>query len=151
MLNRDGVDNDAMEGQKDVEDIINTIVERPTDTTDGDDRARHGWRHRLRQVMHRIPVIATMFVAFFSTLGWTLAFGIPAICHAIAVVLFVSGRCWPGYRQAPPPHKSPLTTVCRVFVASAFNLSKPYPKDENGFYIKDGEKHHKHSHTRFLG
>lgn len=81
-----------MEGRNDVEDIINTIIEGLKDTTDNDSdhRARRGWRHMLRQVMHMIHVIVTILVAFFIV-GWTLAFGIPAICHAITVVLFVSG------------------------------------------------------------
>ncbi|XP_022851734.1 protein NRT1/ PTR FAMILY 5.5-like [Olea europaea var. sylvestris] len=78
---------------------------------------------------------------------WSIRFGIPAICTAVATLLFLSGSC--SYIK-PEPQGSPLTNVCRVFVASTFKISQQFPLDDKKLYRKDGPEHQSFSRTRVL-
>ncbi|XP_050243862.1 protein NRT1/ PTR FAMILY 5.5-like isoform X2 [Quercus robur] len=72
-------------------------------------------------------VAGSLFVVLLAIVGcialpyikpWSVRFGIPAICTVVATFLFTTGSC--SYKPSGPrPEGSPLTTVCRVFVASA--------------------------------
>ncbi|KAL0309958.1 UNVERIFIED_CONTAM: protein NRT1/ PTR FAMILY 5.5 [Sesamum radiatum] len=81
-----------------------------------------------------IPVIGAIALPYIKP--WTLRFGIPAICTAFVTFLFWSGWCT---YDKDKPKGSPLTNVCRVFVASAFKKSKPY----------DGKIYKKAEHESF--
>ncbi|KAK4396139.1 protein NRT1/ PTR FAMILY 5.5 [Sesamum angolense] len=81
-----------------------------------------------------IPVIGAIALPYIKP--WTLRFGIPAICTAFVTFLFWSGWCT---YDKDKPKGSPLTNVCRVFVASAFKKSKPY----------DGKIYKKSEHESF--
>ncbi|XP_022841941.1 protein NRT1/ PTR FAMILY 5.5-like isoform X2 [Olea europaea var. sylvestris] len=72
---------------------------------------------------------------------WSIRFGIPAICTAFATLLFLSGPC----SCKPEPQGSPLTIVCRVFVASFSKISVPFPLDR-----RDGHELQSFSRTRIL-
>ncbi|KAL0375313.1 UNVERIFIED_CONTAM: protein NRT1/ PTR FAMILY 5.5 [Sesamum radiatum] len=78
-----------------------------------------------------IPIIGAIALPYIKP--WTLRFGIPAICTALATLLFWSGWCT---YDKDKPKGSPLTNVCRVFVASAFKKSKPFPLDDREIYKK---------------
>ncbi|KAK9986058.1 hypothetical protein SO802_031009 [Lithocarpus litseifolius] len=75
-------------------------------------------------------VVAKVCVIIFPIVGcialpyikpWSVRFGIPAICTVVATFLFTTGSC--SYKPSgPQPEGSPLTTVCRVFVASASKM-----------------------------
>ncbi|GAV68519.1 PTR2 domain-containing protein [Cephalotus follicularis] len=62
---------------------------------------------------------------------WSTRFGIPAIFTVLATVLFLSGSC--SYNYVSPQGRS-LTTVFRVFVASASKILCGLPKDANNLY-----------------
>ncbi|KAK9290450.1 hypothetical protein L1049_008620 [Liquidambar formosana] len=76
---------------------------------------------------------------------WSARFGIPAICTVIATLLFLSGSC--TYRR-PRPQGSPLTTLFRVFAASASKILHRLPRDPNDLY--EIEKCDRRFHTRGL-
>ncbi|XP_020553445.1 protein NRT1/ PTR FAMILY 5.5-like [Sesamum indicum] len=78
-----------------------------------------------------IAVIGAIALPYIKP--WTLRFGIPAICTAFATFLFWSGWCT---YDKDKPKGSPLTNVCRVFVASAFKKSKPFPLNNREIYKK---------------
>ena len=83
-------------------------------------------------------VVAVVSVIIFSIVGcialpyikpWSVRFGIPAICTVVATFLFTTGSCL--YKPSGPlPQGSPLTTVCRVFVASGFKMFCHQPQND---------------------
>ncbi|XP_022851727.1 protein NRT1/ PTR FAMILY 5.5-like [Olea europaea var. sylvestris] len=91
------------------------------------------------------PIIGSIVLPHIKQ--WTIQIGIPAICTAAATLLFLSGSC--SYIK-PEPQGSPLTNVCRVFVASTFKISQQFPLDDKELYRKDGPEHQSFSHTRVL-
>ena len=84
-------------------------------------------------------VVAGVSVIIFPVVGcialpyikpWSVRFGIPAICTVVATFLFTTGSC--SYKPSGPlPQGSPLTTVCRVFVASAFKMFRHQLQNNN--------------------
>ena len=84
-------------------------------------------------------VVAVVSVIIFPVVGcialpyikpWSVRFGIPAICTVVATFLFTTGSC--SYKPSgPQPDGSPLTTVCRVFVASASKMFRHLPPNDN--------------------
>ncbi|KAG8374397.1 hypothetical protein BUALT_Bualt11G0127600 [Buddleja alternifolia] len=62
------------------------------------------------------------------------------------IVSTIGGIC--TYKKSGPQGKSPLTTMCRVFAASASNISQPLPLDGERFYKKDNFEFL--SRTRYL-
>ncbi|KAK1436704.1 hypothetical protein QVD17_02486 [Tagetes erecta] len=89
------------------------------------------------KILVQIPgLVMVMIVVIAGGIGlpyikpWSLRFGIPAICSAVATLLFFTG--WMNYEHKDP-EGSPLTTTVRVFVAAARNISQPIPdpKDLN--------------------
>ncbi|PIN01588.1 H+/oligopeptide symporter [Handroanthus impetiginosus] len=81
-----------------------------------------------------IPIIGA--IALPSLKPWSLRFGIPAIFTAFATLHFLSGSL---HYLKGGCRGSPLTNVCRVFVASFYKKSKRFPPDSN-----------QSSRTRFL-
>ena len=75
-------------------------------------------------------VVAVVSVIILTIVGcialpyikpWSVRFGIPAICTVVATFLFTTGSR--SYKPSRPQSQgSPLTTVCRVFVASGFKM-----------------------------
>lgn len=134
---------------------VEPFMEEQKHNESGEPGSKARWRRRLRQLsiaaIHTIPALVALVYGYFLWGEWLLIYGIPTICHAAAIVIFLSGWCWPGYHQLPP-RGSPLTTICRVFVASASKRSQPYPNDnDNAFFTKNGEEGRLNSETRFLG
>ncbi|KAL8517298.1 hypothetical protein ACS0TY_015508 [Phlomoides rotata] len=78
---------------------------------------------------------------------WSLRFGIPAICTLVAMLLFLSGSF--TYEKAEP-EGSPITTVCRVFVAAASKNSQSFPADAELLYQGNAGQPQQFPHTRFL-
>ena len=81
-------------------------------------------------------VVAVVSVIVFPVVGcialpyikpWFVRFGIPAICTVVATFIFTTGSC--SYRSSRPPG-SPLTTLCRVFVASASKTFRHLPPND---------------------
>ncbi|XP_059459989.1 protein NRT1/ PTR FAMILY 5.5-like isoform X1 [Corylus avellana] len=64
-----------------------------------------------------LPIVGGIALPFIKP--WSVRFGIPAICTTLATFLFISGS--PSYTNVEP-QGSPLTTVFRVFVASASKM-----------------------------
>ncbi|XP_059428693.1 protein NRT1/ PTR FAMILY 5.5-like [Corylus avellana] len=77
-----------------------------------------------------ISFIFTSLLSFMlsSMAPWSIQFGIPATGMVVATLLFMSGS--DSYIHAEPQGSS-LTTVSRVFVASASKLFCPLPRDAN--------------------
>ncbi|KAL3839417.1 hypothetical protein ACJIZ3_024008 [Penstemon smallii] len=92
-----------------------------------------------------VPIVGAIALPYIKP--WSLRFGIPAICTAFATILFLSGWC---VYEKEPPKGSPLTNVCRVFVAFSFNIRKPYPLDANHLYRREGDEDQTFTRTRFL-
>ena len=70
------------------------------------------------------------FIAIQFIKPWSVRFGMPAICTVVATFLFTTGSC--SYkRSGPHPQGSPLTTIFRVFVASASNIFRHRLPDDN--------------------
>ena len=81
-------------------------------------------------------VAGSLFVVLLAIVGcialpyikpWFVRFGIPAICTVVATFIFTTGSC--SYRSSRPPG-SPLTTLCRVFVASASKTFRHLPPND---------------------
>ncbi|KAG8377006.1 hypothetical protein BUALT_Bualt09G0123300 [Buddleja alternifolia] len=89
-----------------------------------------------------VPVTGAIALPYIKP--WAIRFGIPAICTVFVMLLFFTGWC--NYRKVDP-RGSPITNVCRVFVAFAFKQSKPFPDDDNDLHRTHGESF---THTRFL-
>ncbi|KAM4078834.1 hypothetical protein ACB094_09G070100 [Castanea mollissima] len=85
----------------------------------------------LRQVLGMFSVIIFPIVGWIALpyiKPWSVRFGIPAICTVVATFLFTTGYC--SYRR-DKPQGSPLTTLCRVFVASASKMCRHLPSNDN--------------------
>lgn len=98
-------------------------------------------------------IFAVVLVAIIGGLAlpyikpWSIRFGIPAICTLVATILFLSGSCSYKFNR---PQGSPLTTVLRVFVASASNIFEPLPTNSYWLYEKVDTDLHLLPHTRGL-
>ncbi|KAK4582519.1 hypothetical protein RGQ29_025635 [Quercus rubra] len=73
-----------------------------------------------------LPIVGCIALPYIRP--WSVRFGIPAICTVVATFLFTTGSCL--YRRTEP-QGSPLTTLCRVFVASASNMCRHLPSNDN--------------------
>ncbi|XP_057808085.1 protein NRT1/ PTR FAMILY 5.5-like [Salvia miltiorrhiza] len=82
-----------------------------------------------------VPIVGAIALPYIKP--WKLRFGIPAICTVLATVFFPTG--WPCYRKVRPKG-SPVTNVCRVFVAAAFKLFQPFPLSDEQYYKIEGEQ-----------
>ncbi|GFQ07633.1 protein nrt1/ ptr family 5.5 [Phtheirospermum japonicum] len=87
-----------------------------------------------------IPIIGAIALPYIKP--WSVRFGIQAICTVVATFFFLTG--WVTYDK-DDPQGSPLTNVCRVFVAVVLKISQPF--DAKRLYKKDDESF---SRTRFL-
>ena len=90
-----------------------------------------------------VPVVGCIALPYIKP--WSVKFGIPAICTVVATFLFISGFFCSSYEPSGP-RGSPLTTVFRVFVASAYKMFSHLPqhdKELNG-------THRPGPHTRCL-
>nr|XP_023891101.1 protein NRT1/ PTR FAMILY 5.5-like [Quercus suber]XP_023891102.1 protein NRT1/ PTR FAMILY 5.5-like [Quercus suber]XP_023891103.1 protein NRT1/ PTR FAMILY 5.5-like [Quercus suber] len=73
-----------------------------------------------------LPIVGCIALPYIKP--WSVRFGIPAICTVVATFLFTTGSCL--YRHSKP-QGSPLTTIFRVFVASASNIFCHRLPDDN--------------------
>ncbi|KAH6776810.1 hypothetical protein C2S51_000090 [Perilla frutescens var. frutescens] len=94
-----------------------------------------------------VPIVGAIALPYVKP--WSLRFGIPAICTAFATLLFLSGSCTYS-KVGPQPQGSPITSVCRVFVAAALKISQPFPLDDQQLYRENNEEHQSFSYTRTL-
>ncbi|KAH6761990.1 hypothetical protein C2S52_019423 [Perilla frutescens var. hirtella] len=81
-----------------------------------------------------VPVVGAIALPYIKP--WKLRFGIPAICVVFATLFFPTG--WPCYRKVKLKG-SPVTSVCRVFVAAAFKIFRPFPLNNEQYHKKEGE------------
>ncbi|XP_057808091.1 protein NRT1/ PTR FAMILY 5.5-like isoform X2 [Salvia miltiorrhiza] len=96
-----------------------------------------------------VPIVGAVALPYVKP--WSLRFGIPAICTAAAMFLFLSGVFLRGswaYKEMKP-QGSPITSVCRVFFAAACKISLPFPDDHQYLYKENGGNEG-FSHTRIL-
>lgn len=97
-----------------------------------------------------IPIVGAIALPYVKL--WHLRFGIPAICTAVATLLFLSGFFMSGswaYKKVGP-QGSPITSVCRVFVAASSKIFQPFPLDDQQIFRENRDQHESFSHTRFL-
>lgn len=93
-----------------------------------------------------VPIVGAVALPYIKP--WSLRFGIPAICTVVAMLLFLSGSF--TYEKAQP-QGSPITTVCRVFVAAASKSYQPFPVDAELIYHPNaGQTQQEFTRTRFL-
>ncbi|XP_073155887.1 protein NRT1/ PTR FAMILY 5.5-like [Henckelia pumila] len=92
-----------------------------------------------------VPVVGVFALPYIKP--WSIRFGIPAICTVVTTLLFLTGSC--KYKKAKP-QGSPLTNVCRVFVAAACKTCEPIPLDADKLYKKDGRELQRFYSTRVL-
>lgn len=94
-----------------------------------------------------IPIVGSIALPYVKP--WSLRFGIPAIFTVLATFLFLSGvfSCGPWRYKRAKPQGSPMTMVCRVFVAAASKMFQPFPLDDQQFYR---ENHESFTPTRIL-
>lgn len=92
-----------------------------------------------------IPVIGAIALPYIKP--WSIRFGIPAICTVVAMILFFTG--WNDYTKADPGG-SPLTNVCRVFVASISKISLPFPLDAKDLHNENDQEPRRFTQTRCL-
>ncbi|XP_059638782.1 protein NRT1/ PTR FAMILY 5.5-like [Cornus florida] len=71
-----------------------------------------------------IPIIGDVVLPIINP--WSILFGLPAICTVVATLLFSTGSC--SY-MIKLPQGNPLTTVFRVFVASASKIWHQCPQN----------------------
>ncbi len=82
------------------------------------------WRFPGAVILVLLPIVACIALPYIKP--WSVRFGIPAICTVVATFLFLSGCFCSSYKHSGP-QGSPLTTVFRVFVASASKMFRPLP------------------------
>ncbi|KAL8526719.1 hypothetical protein ACS0TY_015789 [Phlomoides rotata] len=95
-----------------------------------------------------VPVIGAIALPYIKP--WTARFGIPAICTVIATLVFMTGWCGQSKytKDEPKLEGSPITNVCRVYVAAASKMCVSFPLN--------AKKYHKNNEndrlrpTRFL-
>ncbi len=74
-----------------------------------------------------LPIVGCFALPYIKP--WPVRFGIPAICTVVATFLFISGFFCSSYKHSGP-EGSPLTTVFRVFVASASKMFSHLPQHD---------------------
>ncbi|KAK2966123.1 hypothetical protein RJ640_018376 [Escallonia rubra] len=110
-------------------------AEQTTSDTEEDDETKT--RKFLWQILGIFAIILVLVIAATALAyikPWSVRFGIPAICTLVATIIFLGGSCSYNYES---PKGSPLTTVFRVFAASAAKLFQQLPSDSNQLYEKD--------------
>uniref|UniRef100_A0A5B7BGM8 Uncharacterized protein n=1 Tax=Davidia involucrata TaxID=16924 RepID=A0A5B7BGM8_DAVIN len=105
------------------------ITEQTTSQMEDDDGRKTLWQ--IVGIFAMVPVTIIGGIALPYIKPWSIRFGIPAICTLVATLLFVSGS---SAYKCKGPQGSPLTTVFRVFVASASKTSHQCPEDVNELY-----------------
>lgn len=75
------------------------------------------------------PLLAV--IAIPQIKPWFVRFAIPAGCEVLAMLIFLSGAC--SYKWEKPGG-TPMTTVFRVFAASASKISCGYPNNSTQLY-----------------
>lgn len=93
-----------------------------------------------------IPIVGAIALPYIKP--WSLRFGIPAICTLVAALLFLTGSC--TYNKLKPKG-SPITAVCRVFVAAASKKSQIVSHETKLHYDEENDTVAlPFSRTRFL-
>ncbi|KAL8039207.1 hypothetical protein ABFX02_10G019800 [Erythranthe guttata] len=94
-------------------------------------------------LMVLIPLVGAIALPYIKP--WDIRFGIPAILTLIATLLFFTGSFTYDKEQ---PKGSPITSVCRVFVAFFSKISESFPLKSSQLYRVNGVD--SFSRTRFL-
>ncbi|XP_021828955.1 protein NRT1/ PTR FAMILY 5.5-like [Prunus avium] len=76
-----------------------------------------------------IPIAGVFAIYYIKP--WSIRYGIPAICTLVATLIFLTGSCSYHTHRA---QGSPLTTLFRVFVASASKIFRRCPRDASQLY-----------------
>ncbi|XP_073152034.1 protein NRT1/ PTR FAMILY 5.5-like [Henckelia pumila] len=92
-------------------------------------------------------VLVVVAIALPYINKWSIRFGIPAICTVVATLWFFTGLCEDFQAE---PWGSPLTNVCRVFVASACKICQPFPFDAEELYGRELQGFSRSRLLRFL-
>ncbi|GMY25463.1 protein nrt1/ ptr family 5.5 [Fagus crenata] len=80
-------------------------------------------------VVMLLPIVGCFALPYIKP--WSVRFGIPAICTVVATFLFLSGFFCSSYKHSGTLRPgSPLTTVLRVFVASASKMFSHLPQHD---------------------
>lgn len=84
-----------------------------------------------------IPITGAIALPYVKP--WTVRFGVPAICTVIATLFFMTGWCGPlkYTKDKRKPDGSPITNVCRVYVAAASKMCNSYPQDAKKYHKND--------------
>ena len=97
-------------------------------TGDQDDSGKKTpWQVAGICVVMLLPIVGCFALPYIKP--WSVRFGIPAICTVVATFLFLSGFFCSSYKHSGP-QGSPLTTVFRVFVASASKMFSHLPQHD---------------------
>ena len=91
-----------------------------------DSEQRMPWQAAGGFIVVLLAIVGFIAIQFIKP--WSVRFGMPAICTVVATVLFTTGSC--SYKRTGP-QGSPLTTIFRVFVASASNIFHHRLPDDN--------------------
>ncbi|CAB4284689.1 unnamed protein product [Prunus armeniaca] len=91
-----------------------------------------------------IPIAGVFAIYYIKP--WSIRYGIPAICTLVATLIFLTGSCSYHTHRA---QGSPLTTLFRVFVASASKIFRRCPRDASHLYEKRDDGY-QISHTHRL-
>ncbi|KZV15240.1 hypothetical protein F511_26386, partial [Dorcoceras hygrometricum] len=124
---------------------VRGLLEQQVEDSGKKDARKDVWRIIGFIFVVLTPVIGGIALPYIKP--WSLRFGIPAICTGVAMLLFFTG--WSNYEK-PDPEGSPLTNVCRVFVASTSKISVSFPLDDKDLHNESGQEPRRFTHTRCL-
>ena len=94
-------------------------------------------------LLNMIGLVALSFIK-----SWSYRYALPTICMTVAIIIFLTGSRSSYHKK---PEGSPLSTMCRVFVASASKVFPTFPKDTASQpYDTINEEEAGHNHRRKL-
>ncbi|XP_047977400.1 protein NRT1/ PTR FAMILY 5.5-like isoform X2 [Salvia hispanica] len=107
------------------------------------------WRETCVLMFLCTPVV--VICAFPYIKKWYILFGVSASCTIFTTIFFFMGA--QAYKKSPPKaERSPVTNFARVFVAAAFKITQPRPKENDPrLHCVAGEEIKKLSQTCILG
>ena len=115
-----------------------------------DNRPQLNW-WRITFVLLFFCTPGVVIFAFPYIKKWYVLFGLSASCTVLATLFFLIGACM--YKKPKlQAQRSPVTDFARVFVAAAFKITQPFPKDDDTrIHRIVGEEIQSLSPTRILG
>ncbi|XP_074275325.1 protein NRT1/ PTR FAMILY 8.3-like [Silene latifolia] len=89
----------------------------------------------------------SLLVWIQENVGWSIGYGIPAVCMGVALMSFFSGTRYYRYQR---PGGSPLTRICQVIVASFRKCKLDSPQDTSLLHETSDVGNRKLEHTEGL-